>query len=668
VETLEHPPPERSTASALKALERGPGRDWGGLATSVLAALLVVYLALENGGYEPIPRDQVGVAVWWLLVLAVGVEALPVPGRTRAALVTLGLLAGFAAWTGLSFIWTDSAERTANELARVVTYLGIFALGISLVTRRLESARDLLTGVTLGLAAIAVLGVLSRLHMAWFPANELGTVLPGIEIERRLAYPLNYSSGMGALMGMTMPLLLAATASTRRIAFQALAAAAIPIAGLALFLTASGTGVAVATVAMAAFLLLAPDRLPKLATLAAGAAGTALLAGLVHQRDALSRGLPTPAAESQGTEVLLIAIVVCLAVGTFQVGVSLAVSRWERPAWLQINRTQALWGIAASAVIAILLALSLGLPQEASDRWEAFKGREGSSTSSSTSLIDSSGSGRYQFWQSAVDAGETEPLTGIGPGTFEFWWARHGSYSGFIRDAHSLYLENFAELGIVGLLLIAGFVFTVLGLGTVRSLRAPPESRLILAAATAGIAGFAMAAALDWVWELAAIAAVFMLLSAVAVSGFSLKRPSTRRRRRTKQLRRNRQQRIGVALAAIVALLVIWFPLSGATALRESEVDAARGDLDAALDHARDATDSQPYAASPRIQEALILEQQRRLLAAEAAATEAKDREGVNWRTWLILGRIQAERGRVGEAIRSYRQARVRNPKSELLR
>ncbi len=115
------------------------------------------------------------------------------PGRTRAALVALGLLFGFALWTAFSLGWAESSERTANELARVAAYLGVFALGVCLVTRRRAGAKHVLDGVTFGLALVCALAVLSRLHMAWFPPNELGKVLPGIEIERRLAYPLNYS-------------------------------------------------------------------------------------------------------------------------------------------------------------------------------------------------------------------------------------------------------------------------------------------------------------------------------------------------------------------------------------------------------------------------------------------------------------------------------------------
>jgi hypothetical protein len=663
---------ERGEAAVTATASRppSPAFDWAGAATWLLAALLVIYLSLENGGYDPIPRDQIGVAVWWLLLLGVAVEALPVPGRTRASLAALGLLLGFGLWTALSMGWTQSEERTANELARVATYLGVFALGICLATRRRAGARHLLSGVTFGLALVVGLAVLSRLHNGWFPANELGKVLPGIEIERRLAYPLNYSSGVGALAGMTLPLLLAATASARTLAVQALAAAAIPIAGLALYLSTSGTGAAVAAVALLAFLALSPDRLPKLLTLAAGAGGAALLAMAVADRDALARGLPTPAAEQQGTEVVWIALGICAAIALVQVGIGLAVRHLRRPRFLQPTRTEALIATGVVVVVAIPIAIAAGVPHEASHRWEVFKSRGGGSEagpSSPASILDSSSSGRYQFWESAVDASEAADWKGTGPGTFEFWWMRHGSYNGFVRNAHSLYLENLAELGIVGFLLILGFVLAVLGIGAARSLRAPPEQRLLLAAATAGAAGFAMAAALDWVWQLAALSVAFMLLAAVAVSGYSMPEP-TRRRRRTRRRNRNRLQRAAVAVVAIAALAAIWLPLRGATALRQSQIDAGRGDLVAALQQARDAADAQPYAASPLLQEALVLERQGNLPAASRAAQAATGKEGANWRGWFILARIEAERGRVSASIRAYRRAYALNPKYAFLR
>jgi hypothetical protein len=640
-----------------------PSLDWGGIATWLLAAVLVVYLALENGGYDPIPRDQVGIVVWWVLLLGVASQALPLPGRTQASLAVLALLLGFALWTALSLEWTQSQERTATELARVFTYLGIFVLGICLVTRRRAGARQVLGGVTFGLGLIAALAILSRFHMPWFPPNELGKVLPGIEIERRLAYPLNYSSAMGALAGMTLPLLLAATAWARTIAVQALAAAAIPLAGLTLYLATSGTGAMVALVAVGAFLALSPDRLPKLLTLAAGTGGGVLLAAAVHSREALARGLPTPAAEQQGTEVIWIALAICAGVALFQVGLSLALRRLDRPGLLRISRNEALVATAAVLVIALPFSIAAGAPHEASHRWEVFKSRGGDTSvgpSSPSSILDFHGAGRYQFWNSAVDASETASWKGIGPGTFEFWWARHASYNGYVRTAHSLYLENLAELGIPGLLLIGGFIFSVLGIGAVRAMRAPPDERLLLAAATAGAAGFAMAAALDWVWQLAALSVAFMLLAAVAVCGYSLPDP-TRRRRRSRRNNRNRMLRAGAVALALAALISIWFPLRGATALRQSEVDAANGDLNAALQQARDAADAQSYAASPLLQEAVILEQQGKLHPAASAAASAARKEGANWRTWFILARIEAERGRIAASLRDFGKAHERN-------
>ena len=664
--------PQHVNEGAASAYPRSaqPSLDWGGAATWLLAAFLVVYLALENGGYDPIPRDQVGVAVWWAVLLGVAVEALPVPGRTRASLAVLGLLGAFGAWTAISLGWTQSAERTAEELARVAIYLGVLVLGICLATRRRAGARQVLHGVAFGLGLVAALGVLSRLQMSWFPVNELGRVLPGIEIERRLSYPLGYSSGMGGLAGMALPLLLAATASARTIAAQALAAAAIPLAGLALYLATSGTGAIVAVAAMLAFLALAPDRVPKLLTLAAGAGGAALLALAVDSRDALARGLPTPAAEAQGDEVMWIALGICAAVAVAQVGIGLAARSLRRPRWLRPSRNEALVATAAVVIVAIPVAIAAGLPGEASHRWEVFKSHgkgARAAPSSPASILDSTSSGRYQFWQSAVDAGETGPWHGAGAGAFETYWAQHGSYKGFVRSAHSLYLEAFVELGIVGMTLITAFVLAILGIGAVRSLRAPPEERLVLAAATAGAAGFAMAAVLDWVWQLGALAVAFMLLAAVAVSGYSLPEPH-RRRRRTKRRNRHRLQRAVVAAVAVAALVAIWFPLSGATHLRQSQVDAANGDLAAALKEAREAGDAQPYAAAPLLQEALVLERQGKLTPAAAAAGEATRKEEDNWRTWTILARIEAERGRVGPSLRAYGRAKALNPNFILFR
>src|ERR1051326_7342702 len=64
--------------------------DWGGIATWLLAAVLVVYLALENGASAPFPRARVGIGVGWVLLLGVPSRALPLPGRPGASLAVIG--------------------------------------------------------------------------------------------------------------------------------------------------------------------------------------------------------------------------------------------------------------------------------------------------------------------------------------------------------------------------------------------------------------------------------------------------------------------------------------------------------------------------------------------------------------------------------------------------
>jgi hypothetical protein len=628
------------------------------------AAVLIVYMSLRAGGYDAIPRDEVGLLVWWAVALGVGVAALSLERIGIPARAVLIVFAGLIAWTALALGWTQSDERTMTELVRAITYLGVFVF--ALAVQRGRHWRALLYGVTTGIAVVAGLAVLSRLHPQWFPSNELGRVLQGIEIERRLAYPLNYSSALGAFAAMALPLLLASSSLARTIPGQMLAAAALPVAGLAYYLSSSGTATIVLVAGLFAFFVLAPDRLPKFGTLAIGAGGTAILGYAVDHRAALDRGLPTEAAKSEGSEVLLILIAVCVAVAICQYGISMAVRYGRRPSWLLFSPGAAAAATVVAIVIAIPVAVAAGAPGEVKDRWENFKSRSGgeaATASRSSQILNTSGSGRYQFWTSAVDAYKTEEFHGIGPGTFEFWWAQHASYEGaFIRDAHSLYVETLAELGIVGFALVVALVLAILGIGTVRALRGPPELRLGLAGATAGAFAFAAAAGLDYMWEIAVMPMAFFLLAAVAVDGARGPIPQPRSRRDLR--RRQIGWRVGTVIVAVVALYLIHQPYKVSTDIRASEQAVNEGRLDDALSDARSAADAEPYAATPKLQEALVLERQGQFQQATDAAREATEKESTNWRTWFTLSRVEAEAGDAKASLKAYRRTKQLNPHS----
>ncbi|HET9163825.1 MAG TPA: O-antigen ligase family protein [Solirubrobacterales bacterium] len=639
-----------------RALERGRRVEWSAVWTWALSFGLVVYLGLKGGGYDPLVHDQVGIAVWWVLLAATFAGALPRRRLSPLAWLALGLLAAFVGWTALSLSWTESVERTSADLARVAGYLGVFAL--ALLSRGSRGARRTVAAVGAGIAVVAIVGLLSRLHPSWFPEGEqTARFLPSTR--ERLAYPLNYWNALAALVAIGLPLILQQATEARAVVLRSVAAAAIPAMALTAFLTLSRGGIAAAAIALAVYLVLAPDRLPKLLTVAVSGAGAAILIAAADQRDALREGLLTSTARAQGSEMLAIVAVVCIGVALGEAALSLWIGEKRRPAWtVPSRRTSATVASGAAAALAIMLIVA-GAPGRVSNAWSDFKG-DGSPGQGTARLNSVSGEGRYQYWRSAVEESRTRPLTGTGSGTFEFWWDRNGNRPGTIRDTHSLYMQTLGELGLVGLALLAGFLLSVVIGGGRATVRAVRSRRGQLAAAAAGCVAFCVTASFDWMWQIPVLPVATLLLAAVLVSAG----PGAGRRRVSLAW----PLRVPLAGVALVAIVAIAIPLASATALRQSEADARSGDLPAALGAARTAQRIQPGAASPRLQQALVLEEQGDLRAASLAARAATEREPTNWRTWMVRSRIEAERGLAGPAVRCYRKARSLNPRYSLFR
>jgi tetratricopeptide (TPR) repeat protein len=114
-------------------------------AVFALAFGLIFYLGMREGGYDPLVRDEVGIAIWWGLLLGVTAGVLPRAPLGRLSIAALGLLAALALWSGLSAIWADSPERAVADTGKLVTYLGVFALAVlglraSTVRRAVEGA------------------------------------------------------------------------------------------------------------------------------------------------------------------------------------------------------------------------------------------------------------------------------------------------------------------------------------------------------------------------------------------------------------------------------------------------------------------------------------------------------------------------------------------------
>jgi hypothetical protein len=662
---LELRAPIRAAPVMLPSWARGR-LDIEAIAAGTLTFALVLYLSLNGGGYDIVPRSDAGEVVWWIVLLGAAGGLLPARFGRRGW-IAVALLAGFGLWTGLAIGWSQSAEQSVVELGRIAAYLGVLVLALGLLGR--TSARPVIAGLTCAIALVTVLSVLSRLDPHLFTREDHFQFLSPASA-RKLSYPLGYWNALADFAAIGVPLLLAAAVGSRRIVAQAAAAATLPLSALCIYLTVSRGGAIALGLGVAVYLLVTPRRLETFATLLVAGAGAALLLRAAAARPAVTGGTATDAAFHQGAELLGLSAIVCIVVALLQVAIGLAARNLERPAILTPDRRSSTrrWLVVAAA--ALVVAVAAGMPGTLAHAWDDFKQPNGVVTPGNQNSVFSrlqaaNGNGRYQIWQAALHANATHPWIGIGPGTFQFWWTQHPTAQGFIRNAHSLYLETLAETGIVGLALLGGLLLWFVAVAILRALSEPPPVRLWLAGVAAAFAVFLFSAAVEWVWQLAAIAATALILGAVIIAGrddggATSAEPPARPRLQVPA------GRLAVAALSLAALGAIIIPLAGQLAVRASQRAAAAGRLGTALEDSLAAVRLQPYASSAHLQEALVLEQAGDLAPAATAAREAASDSPTDWTTWLTLARIEARRGADAAALAALREARRLNPGSTL--
>jgi O-antigen ligase len=102
---------------------------------------------------------------------------------------------------------------------------------------------------------------------------------------------------------------------------------------------------------------------------------------------------------------------------------------------------------------------------------------------------------RLEYWDAALEDANDHRLLGSGAGSFDVYWHEYGNPSIHVRDAHSLYLETLAELGVLGLAL----VLVLVAIPFFALLR---DDGPIVAAAGGGFTAFVVHAGIDWDWEM----------------------------------------------------------------------------------------------------------------------------------------------------------------------
>jgi hypothetical protein len=629
----------------------------------VVVAVLYVALAVADGGYSSELIAGATVAVWWAVVIALVLGW----SRSRVPAAAIGAgacLAALAAWVAISIGWASDDGGAFVELVRVLGYLGVFVLIVIASPR--GSARTWLGGAALGLVVVAALALVSRFEPSFGGGEELGALLPAVA--GRLSYPIGYWNGLAAAMAVAAVLLVWFGTHARAVAVRAAAVAALPLPILVIYLASSRGGVAAGVAGLAVLLALGPARATMLGGIAMGGVGGALLVSVASGEHELVDGLGNSTAAAQGDQMLALTIGVVLAVGAL---------RFLADGWLDGIRVAARLSRAVGVTVAIAAVAGILLAGP-SARWEEFKQVEPLETKSTyvaAHLTSGRGSGRDQYWDTALDAFGEQPIRGIGAGGHEAYWAQNGSLARPVRDAHSLFIEAMAELGIVGLALVLGFIGCAAVSGYRRGLAGSPGRAL--GPALAILAAGTVSAAIDWTWELPACFGLVVLAAALLTGPATLpaeaaggSAPQAVDGARAQRFGR-RPSRFGLGVATLlVGWVAIWAGgLQFLTEVRlgDSRAAASAGDHASAAQDARDARTLQPWAAEPRLQLALVEEAAGHLRAANRDLEEAIQRAPDDGQLWFMRARLKVKSGDVRGARLALARARELNPRAPFL-
>jgi O-antigen ligase len=582
-------------------------------------------LAAADGGYFPERYGLAGVA--FLLVAAVAlllrdtVEWGPLDAALTAALTAL------VGWTALSAVWAPTAGPPLQEAQRTLAYAAAALAGLLIV--RSGGLASLASGILAGICTVALVALATRLLPGRLSDFE---PVEGYQ----LAEPIGYWNALGILVvvGLVLAAGFAAHADGRpaRVA----AAAAVPVLAAALAFTFSrGSWIALA-IGLAALTALDPGRARLSSRILLLAPAPVLAVAISLRLDGLTERSAT--LEQARHDALVLAPVLAGA-SLLAVGIVLASDAVERrlelPAWVARAYAGALATVGGACIVVALFAAGgpVELVERAHDSFTAPLPRA-AEPELGARLASFSGNGRAEYWRVAWRVVEDEPALGAGAGTYERAWLEQRPVAFPARDAHNLYLELLAELGPVGLaLLAAAFAVPLIALARARV-------RPAAAAAGAAYVAFLSHAAVDWDWEVPAVTATAVLLGVGLVACARSGRPE----RQLRPLAR-------VASVAVVAIVLTAATAAqlGNTALASAEASLGAADAQAASSAARRAQTLVPWSAEPwrLLGEAQVLAGNQR--AGLHSLREAARRDPGDWRVWYDL----ALAGEPGAAARA---------------
>jgi hypothetical protein len=484
-------------------------------ALMLLPGALIVFTGFNAGGYFPATPAILAIVLAQILLVRIVQAPRPFEGLTLSTLVALGGLAAYALMTLLSALWSHASGRALIEFDRAWMYL-LALLLFGSVRATTQNLRWLVRGLLLGASVVCVAGLISRvLPNVWPTAPDVSN--------QRLSYPVTYWNTLGLLaaLGIVLALHLTCTLGERR-PVRILAAAVLPLLAATLFFTFSRGAIAAGAIGLVVYVLCARPRALLSGVLATAPPTVALIAVAYHANLLDTVDPTTPAAVSQGHHVAAVAgLCACACAGLRLIFAlvldprllrrSLAPPRTDPGA-----RRAALAGVLC---VAVALGLAFGAPHAVASDWSRFIG--GAPTRGGHDLrqrlTDPSNDGRTDLWRDALNGFTASPLHGYGAGTYQTLWDRGRPHFVYTINAHSLYLQAMAELGVPGLALLAILVGAVLG-GLSLRVRVRGPRRSLYGALLACAVVWVVRAGVDWDWEMPVVTLGFFAAAGLALS------------------------------------------------------------------------------------------------------------------------------------------------------
>jgi hypothetical protein len=482
------------------------------LALMLLPGALILYTGFNAGGYFPQTPAIVALIATQILLLRVTQARHPFAGFGLATVLASTALAAFAALTLASALWSHSTGRALIAFDRVWMYLVLLVLFAS-VRPTPQHLRWLARGLVAGASVVCLAGLISRV------APDVWPTAPNVANER-LSYPVTYWNALGLLATLAIVLAFHLTCTlTERRPIRVVAAALVPPLAATVFFTFSRGSMVAGAIGLVVYALVGRPR-GLLSGILATVPASAFLVVAAYKANLLDTVDPTtPAAVSQGHRVALAAVLCVLVAASLRWLLAARLDprlRDRRNRRRMSNRAMAV-ALLGSALAVVVLTLALSLPQRLTHDWHRFTSGVtpvGSHSDLRRRLTDASDNGRTELWRVAFHSFERSPLKGRGAGTYQIVWDSERPRFAYAVNAHSLYLEVMAELGLPGLLLL------LLSIGAAlvgMALRARGQRRSLYGALLAAGLVWALAAGVDWDWQMPVVTLGFFAIAGAAL-------------------------------------------------------------------------------------------------------------------------------------------------------